>query len=81
VSTVYAQGNPYGVFAVAQASSGAEFDEATYATTAGLLQSDSYVRLTSAGEQPVPGAQSDHPPRGFHDVETVSPRKWSANRK
>jgi hypothetical protein len=74
VSTVYAQGNPYGVFAVAQANSGAEFDEATYATTAGLLQSDGYVRLTSAGEQPVPGAQSDHPPRRFHDVETVSPR-------
>jgi hypothetical protein len=60
-ATVFAAGQPLGIFAVAHAP-GIELDEAMYATKLGAI---SFLRgLNSAfGEHPVAGAHSDHPRR------------------
>jgi hypothetical protein len=75
VSAAYSGGKVYPFFAVAQPKSGAEFGEATYTTSAGMTDTDSTVRVSSAGELPVPDAHSDHPPKRFHDVEEISPER------
>lgn len=65
-STSYANGNPFGVFAVAKASSGSTFDEAMYTTTQPMIPPANALRFSSKGEKPVPNAKSDHPPRDVY---------------
>lgn len=72
-STVFAGGKAFSVFAVARAPSGALFDEPMYTTTSGLTVAQDMAVGTSDGEQPVPGAHSDHPPRAFYDQEHRHP--------
>jgi hypothetical protein len=63
ISTSFVNGEAFGVFAVAQAKNGTTFNEAMYTTTTGLGAEEGGPKFSSAGEQPVPNAKSDHPPR------------------
>jgi hypothetical protein len=74
ISTSYSLGKAYGVFAVARKNSGTTFDEAIFTNTNGFAATEGEA-FTSAGEQPVPNAQSDHPPRQFYDLEHRYPVK------
>ena len=68
VSTAFSGGKAFAIFAAAQANSGALFDEPMYTTATGLPAADAAVS-TSAAEQPVPDAHSDHPRHEFYDQE------------
>jgi hypothetical protein len=74
-SSAFAAGKAFGVFAVARANSGGVFDEPMYTTTSGFVVAGSVSSLSSAGEQPVAGAKSDHSPRQFYDQENRYPVK------
>src|SRR5829696_2239487 len=58
ISTSYSGGTAHPVFTLATAPSGTVFNEATFAPSTGLFSSAAVV--TAGGEQPVPGAASDH---------------------
>jgi hypothetical protein len=60
LAVAYANGNPFGVFAVAKALSGGLFNEAMYTTKAPLLASADEPRLSSKGEKPVPNAKGKY---------------------
>lgn len=69
-------GKAYPVFALAQAPTGGLFHQAIYTTAAGLeAGAPELEQLSSAGEQPVPNAHSDHGPREFYDQEHRIPIK------
>jgi hypothetical protein len=57
LAVAYANGNPFGVFAVAQAPSGGQLNEAMYTTKTPLLASAGEPRFSSRGEKPVPNAK------------------------
>jgi hypothetical protein len=63
ISGSYVNGNPFAVFAVANANSGTVFDEAMYTTAQPMIPPASSLRFSSRGEKPVPNAKSDHAPR------------------
>lgn len=63
ISTSFSNGKAFGVFAVAKAKSGTKYNEAMYTTASGLSMDETGPRFSSAGEEPVPGAKSDHGPR------------------
>jgi hypothetical protein len=69
VATAYSGGKAFAIFAAAQANSGALFDEPIYTTTSGLTTAQNAAVFTSAAEQPVRNAHSDHPRRQFYDQE------------
>jgi len=78
-SVSYVNGNPYAVFAVAKAKSGAVFDEAMYTTAAPMIPTANTLRFSSKGERPVPHAKSDHPPREFPESqERLATRGFAA---
>lgn len=60
LAVAYANGNPFGVFAVAKALSGGLFNEAMYTTKAPLLSSAEEPRFSSKGEKPVPHAKGKY---------------------
>jgi hypothetical protein len=60
ISTSYVNGKAFPALIVARAPTGNIFDEAAYTTAAGLAAGAG--TLSSAGDQPVPNAVSDHPP-------------------
>jgi hypothetical protein len=65
-----AGGRAFPVFALAQAPTGGLFHQAIYTTAAGLeAGTPELEQLSSAGEQPVPNAHSDHGPMEFYDQE------------
>jgi len=73
MATVFSGGKARPVFALANApGAGLAFDEAIY-TTKNSFAGSSVRRFSSAGERPVPGAHSDHGPRGFYDLEHMHP--------
>ena len=67
-------GRAFGVFALAGPKSGNLFDEAIY-TTNELITAGRALRFSSAREEPVPDAHSDHPPKQFNDLEHRYPMK------
>jgi hypothetical protein len=73
ISTSYVNGNAFAAFAVAQAPSGAVFDEAIYTTTNKLVAVAGSARFSSKGEKPNPNAKSDHGPRKFYDEDGEFP--------
>ena len=73
VATAYSGRKAFAIFAAAQANSGTLFDEPIYATTSGLTAAQQAAVFTSATEQPVPNAHSDHPRRQFYDQEHRHP--------
>ncbi len=83
LSVSYANGQPFGVFAVAKAKSGTKFDEAMYTTTTPLLVSDSEPRYSSRADKPIPGVKSDKGPRKFYDLDNeypIPPKKNASRR-
>lgn len=76
ISTVYANGKARPIFALANAPSGAnQFDEAIYTTSSALAASARARHFSSAGDQPLPDAHSDHGPRQFYDLEHRYPAR------
>jgi hypothetical protein len=69
VSTAFAGGKAFAIFANAKANSGSVFDDPIYTTTTGLAAAQHAAVFTSAAEEPVPNAHSDHPNRKFYDQE------------
>jgi len=68
VSTAYAGGKAFSIFAVAQPNTGTTFDEAIYTNSTGFAHQLVKPRFTSASDLPVAGAHSDHPPRKFRNI-------------
>jgi hypothetical protein len=63
-------GKMYPVFALAQPLAGSLFHQAIYTTATGLAPAALELeQLSSAGEEPVPNAHSDHGPMEFLDLE------------
>jgi len=60
ISTSWLGGKAYGAFAIGATPSTAAFDEAIFVPTGGLTAASGGFVNTSKGEQPVPGAASDH---------------------
>ncbi len=60
IGVSYNNGNPYGVFAVAQAPTGSVLHEQMYTTKQPLSPAAGAQRFSSAADHPVPGAKSDH---------------------
>jgi hypothetical protein len=75
ISVSYTNGNPFGVFAVANAPSGGLLDEAMYTTKNPLVVAADKPRFSSQGEKPVPGAKSDHERKLYYDDEGRFPFK------
>ncbi|HEY6290190.1 MAG TPA: sialidase family protein [Terriglobia bacterium] len=73
VSTSYVNRKAFGVFAVASAKSGSTFNEAIYTTATGLSAEEGAPTFSSAEDQPIPGAKSDHPPRHEQEERGVKP--------
>lgn len=74
MSTSFLNGKAYGVFAGASAPSGGKFHEAMYTPNVGLLEEEAGPLLSSAGDQPLPNAKSDHAPRPYWDDEGLVPK-------
>jgi hypothetical protein len=68
VSTAFAGGKAFAIFAASKANSGTVFDEPIYTTTTGLAAAQHAAVFTSVAEQPVPNAHSDHR-QEFYDQE------------
>lgn len=78
IGVSYNNGNPFGVFAVAQAPTGSVLHEAMYTTKQPLAASPGSPRFSSRADQPVPGAKSDHVMTYYYDDEgqlPISPSK------
>lgn len=69
VSTAFAGGKAFPIFAAAKANAGTVFDEPIYTTTTGFRATQHAAVLTSTPERPVPNFHSDHPGREFYDQE------------
>jgi hypothetical protein len=70
LSTSYVQGNPFGVFMVAQAPKGGLFNQAAYTTKEPLLAPASEPRFSSTGEKQIAHGKSHFE---FRDVERETP--------
>jgi len=77
ISTSYLNGKAFGVFAKALAPANSKFREAMYTPEAGLyeIEEGNGPYVSSAGEQPVPNAKSDHAPVPFWDTEGQRPKQ------
>src|SRR5581483_6520982 len=73
ISTAYVNGKGFGVFAKALQKNGSTFNEAMYTPVNGLDALAAGGTVSSAGEQPVPGAASDHGPRKYYDLDGMVP--------
>ncbi len=72
IATAYSNSHAYGVFAVAQASSGSAFNEAMYTTTSALPQTTQSLHSAVRPELAVT-RRSDHGPRKFYDLDHEHP--------
>jgi BNR repeat-like domain len=73
VATAFSGGKAFAIFAAAQANSAAMFDEPIYATTNGFTADEQSAAFTSAAEQAIPNAHSDHARQRFFDQEHQRP--------
>jgi hypothetical protein len=73
IGVSYNNGNPFGVFAVAQAPTGSTLHEAMYTTQQPLLPAAGVARFSSKADHPVPGAKSDHKMVFYYDDEGRRP--------
>ena len=82
IGVSYVNGNPFGVFAVAQANKGSAFSEAMYTTKAPLPLAGSAPRFSGLADKPEPGAKSDHEMHFYYDDEgkrEIPRSRWIAN--
>lgn len=69
IAVSYINGNPFGIFAVAQPLVGTTYNEAMYTTKTALPVSYDAPRFSSINDHPVPDAKSDHEVKFFYDDE------------
>ena len=82
IGVSYSNGNPFGVFAGAQAPSGTTLNEAMYTTKNPLPVDYDAPRFSSVDDQPVANAHSDHPMKFFYDDEghrEIPRSRWVTN--
>jgi len=82
IGVSYANGSPFGVFAVAQAPTGTTLNEAMYTTRTPLPVSYDAPRFSSVNDHPVPNAHSDHEMKFFYDDEghrEIPRARWITN--
>ena len=72
ISTSYTTG-AFGVFAKALKKNGSVFNEAMYTTMTGLENAAIGEQFSSAHDEPVPNAHSDHGPRQYYDLDNTIP--------
>ena len=78
----YVNGNPFGVFAVAQAPSGKTLKESMFTTKAPLPAAGSAPRFSGLADKPVAGAKSDHEMHFYYDDEgkkEIPRSRWVKN--
>jgi hypothetical protein len=73
VSTAYAGGKAFAIFAVAQPNSGAVFDQAIYTNSSGFAHELTGTRRSAVLDVPLPNAQSDHRKRAFKEINPELP--------
>jgi hypothetical protein len=69
IGVSYVNGNPFGVFAVAQVPSGSTLHEAMFTTKAPLPGAGSAPRFSGLADKPVANAKSDHEMHFYYDDE------------
>ncbi len=82
IGVSYVNGNPFGVFAVAQALSGSTYKESMFTTKAPLPLAGGALRFSGLADKPVVGAKSDHAIKFFYDDEGKRPiprSRWIAS--
>ena len=82
IGVSYVNGNPFGVFAVAQGPSGKTLKESMFTTKAPLPAPGSAARISGLADKPVMGAKSDHEMHFYYDDEGTReiPRsRWITN--
>jgi hypothetical protein len=82
IGVSYVNGNPFGVFAVAQKPSGSTLSESMYTTKAPLPAAGSAARFSGAADRPVAGAKSDHEMHFYFDDEgkkEIPRSRWIVN--
>ena len=82
IGVSYLNGNPFGVFAVAQASKGTTYNESMFTTKTPLPLSYDAPRFSSVNDHPVPNAKSDHEMHFYYDDEgqrEIPRSRWIAN--
>ena len=67
IGVSYVNGNPFGVFADAQAPSGSTLEEAMFTTKSPLPAPGSAPRFSGLEDKPVPNAKSDHEMHFYYD--------------
>jgi len=83
LGTTFAQGKPYGVFAVAKAPNGSTFNQGMYTTTAPLTVPDNEPTYSSVLDKPIPGIKGDKPKPKFYDLDgeyPIPPAKRSSKK-
>jgi hypothetical protein len=82
IGVTYTNGNPFGVFAVAQQNVGSTYNEAMFTTKTPLPVSYDAPRFSSINDHPVPNAQSDHEMHFYYDDEgtrEIPRERWITN--
>jgi hypothetical protein len=82
IGVSYVNGNPFGVFAVAQAPSGGKLAESMFTTKAPLPAAGSAPRFSGVADKPVAGAKSDHEMHFYYDDEgkrEIPRSRWITN--
>jgi hypothetical protein len=82
IGVSYVNGNPFGVFAVAQAGSGSALHESMFTTKAPLPAAGSAPRFSGLADKPVAGAKSDHAMHFYYDDEgkrEIPRSRWITN--
>jgi hypothetical protein len=82
IGVSYVNGNPFGVFANAQAPTGSTLAEAMYTTKTALAAPGSEPTFSGLADKPVAGAKSDHQMHFYYDDEGTReiPRsRWVVN--
>jgi hypothetical protein len=82
IGVSYVNGNPFGVFAVAQAPSGKTLKESMFTTKAPLPAAGSAPRFSGLADKPVAGAKSDHEMHFYYDDEgkkEIPRSRWVKN--
>lgn len=82
IAVTYLNGGAFGIFPVARAKTGTTYAESMFTTKTALPVSDDMPRFSSAEDQPVPNAKSDHEMKFFYDDEGHRPiprSRWITN--
>jgi hypothetical protein len=82
IGVSYVNGNPFGVFAVAQSPSGGTLRESMFTTKALLPAAGGAPRFSGLADEPVAGAKPDHKMHFFYDDEgkkEIPRSRWVTN--